>query len=79
MRTTQLPDLTAFSRCQEEIGPAGEGLFVSLQSGGSIQIVSTKSERDRFMRYCNRERIRCGLVRVDETGNVVELPVIEVE
>ncbi len=53
--------------------------FVSLQSGGVIQIVSTESERDRFMRYCNRERIRCGLVRVDETGIVVEHPVIEVD
>ena len=54
-------------------------LFVGFQSGDVIQIVTTESERDRFMRYCNRERIRCGLVRVDETGNVVELPVIEVE
>ena len=54
-------------------------LFVSPQSGGVIQIVTTESERDRFMRYCNRERIRCGLLRVDETGIVVEHPVIEVE
>ncbi|MEN6343139.1 MAG: hypothetical protein ABFC89_11345 [Methanospirillum sp.] len=53
--------------------------FVSLESGWDIQIVTTMSERDRFMRYCNRERIRCGLVRVDETGIVVEHPVIEVE
>ena len=53
--------------------------FVSLESGGPIQIVSIKSERDRFMRYCNRERIRCGLIRVDETGIVVEHPVVEVE
>ena len=52
--------------------------FLSLLSGGDIQIVSIKSERDRFMRYCNRERIRCGLVRVDETGIVVEHPVVEV-
>ncbi len=52
--------------------------FVSLQSGGVIQIVSTESERDRFMRYCNRERIRCGLIRVDETGIVVEHQVLEV-
>lgn len=52
---------------------------MDLQTGGDIQIVRTVSERERFMRYCNRERIRCGLVRVDETGNVVELPVIEVE
>ena len=54
-------------------------LFVSFQSGGVIQIVTTESERDRFMRYCNRERIRCGLIRVDETGIVVEHPVVEVE
>ncbi len=54
-------------------------VFVSLPSGGPIQIVSIQSERDRFMRYCNRERIRCGLIRVDETGIVVEHPVIEVE
>ena len=53
--------------------------FVSLESGGPIQIVSTESERDRFMRYCNRERVRCGLIRVDETGIVVEHPVVEVE
>ena len=53
--------------------------FVSPQSGGPIQIVSTASERDRFMRYCNRERIRCGLIRVDETGIVVEHPALEVD
>ena len=53
--------------------------FVSLQSGGVIQIVSTASERDRFMRYCNRERIRCGLIRVEEMGIVVEHQVLEVE
>lgn len=52
--------------------------FVSLQSGGDIQIVTTAEERDRFMRYCNRQGIRCGLLRVDETGIVVEHPVIEV-
>jgi len=51
--------------------------FVSLQSGGDIQIVTTASERDRFMRYCNREGIRCGLLRVEETGIVVEHPAIE--
>ena len=51
--------------------------FLSLLSGGDIQIVSIKSERDRFMWYCNRERIRCGLVRVDETKCVVEHPAIE--
>ncbi len=53
--------------------------FVSLQSGGAIQIVHSKQERERFMRYCTRERIRCGLIRVDDTGIVVEHPVIEVE
>ncbi len=52
--------------------------FVSLEGGDPIQIVSTASERDRFMRYCNRERIRCGLIRVDETGIVVEHPALEV-
>jgi len=41
--------------------------------------VSTASERDRFMQYCNRERIRCGLVRVNETEIVVEHPVVEVD
>ena len=53
--------------------------FVSLQSGGAIQIVHSEQERERFMRYCTRERIRCGLVRVDDTGIVVEHPVIEVK
>lgn len=53
--------------------------FVNLQTGGDIQIVSTESERDRFMRYCNRQRIRCGLVRVDVMGIVVEHQVPEVE
>ena len=52
---------------------------MSLRSGGAIQIVSTASERDRFMRCCNKERIRCGLVRVDETGIVVEHPAVEVD
>ena len=47
-------------------------LFVSLTSGDPIQIVTTMSERDRFMRYCNRERIRCGLIRVEEMGIVVD-------
>jgi hypothetical protein len=51
--------------------------FVDLRSGWDIQILSTGSERDRFMRYCNNQRIRCGLVRVDVTGVVVEHPVIE--
>lgn len=46
--------------------------FVSLQSGGDIQIVTTASERARFMRYCNDQGIRCGLLRVEETGIVVE-------
>ena len=54
-------------------------LFVSFQSGDVIQIVTTESERDRFMRYCNRERIRCGLIRVEEKGIVVEHQVLEVE
>jgi uncharacterized protein YcsI (UPF0317 family) len=53
--------------------------FVSISSGGDIQIVTTMSERDRFMRYCNRERIRCGLIRVEEMGIVVEHQVLEVE
>lgn len=51
--------------------------FVSLQSGSDLQIVTSERERDRFMRYCTTERIRCGLLRVDETGIVVEHPVIE--
>jgi hypothetical protein len=50
--------------------------FVSLESGGDIQIVTTESERDRFIRYCCDHRIRCGLVRVDETGIAVENPAI---
>lgn len=54
-------------------------LFVSLTSGDPIQIVTTMSERDRFMRYCNRERIRCGLIRVEEMGIVVEHQILEVE
>lgn len=53
--------------------------FVSLQGGSAIQIVTTAEDRDRFMRYCNRQRIRCGLIRVDETGIVVEHPVIEAD
>jgi hypothetical protein len=53
--------------------------FVNLESSGDIQIVATMSERDRFMRYCKDQRIRCGLVRVDATGVVVEHPVVEVE
>jgi uncharacterized protein YcsI (UPF0317 family) len=51
--------------------------FVNLESGGDIQVVTTESERDRFVRYCRRERIRCGLLRVDETGLAVEHPAIE--
>ncbi len=51
--------------------------FVSLESGGDIQVATTESERDRFVWYCNRERIRCGLLRVDESGIVVEYPVLE--
>ncbi|MEN6518173.1 MAG: hypothetical protein ABFC38_08240 [Methanospirillum sp.] len=51
--------------------------FVDLRGGGDIQIVTTESERDRFVRYCSREQIRCGLLRVEETGIVVELPVLE--
>jgi hypothetical protein len=51
--------------------------FVSLESGGDIQVATTESERDRFVRHCHRERIRCGLVRVDETGIAVEHPVLE--
>ncbi len=31
------------------------------------------------MQYCNDQHIRCGLVRVDEPGIVVEHPVIEAE
>ncbi len=51
--------------------------FVDPRSGADIQVVTTGRERDRFTRYCNRERIRCGLVRVDETKCVVEHPAIE--
>ena len=50
--------------------------FVSLESGGDIQRVTTPSERDRFIRYCRREGIRCGLLRVEETGIAVEQPVL---
>ncbi len=49
--------------------------FVSLQSGWDIQIVSTERERDRFIRHCIDQRIRCGLVRVEEdVGIFVEHP-----
>ena len=51
--------------------------FIDLRSGGDIQRVSTESERDRFVRYCRRERIRCGLLRVEETGVAVEQAVLE--
>ncbi|MEN6516982.1 MAG: hypothetical protein ABFC38_02180 [Methanospirillum sp.] len=51
--------------------------FVDLRGGGDIQIVTTESERDRFVRYCRREGIRCGLLRVEETGIAVECPVLE--
>lgn len=52
-------------------------VFINLASGNPFQIVTTPDERDRFMRYCNREGIRGGLIRVDETGIVVEHPVSE--
>ncbi len=49
--------------------------LVSLQSGWDIQIVSTERERDRFIRHCIDQRIRCGLVRVEEdVGIFVEHP-----
>ncbi len=51
--------------------------FVSLESGRDIQVLTTPSERDRFVRYCRREGIRCGLLRVEETGIAVEHPVLE--
>ena len=51
--------------------------FVDLLSGRDIQVLSSWSERDRFVRYCRREGIRCGLLRVDETGIAVEHPVLE--
>ena len=51
--------------------------FVDLLSGRDIQVLTTETERDRFVRYCRRERIRCGLLRVDETGIAVEHPVLE--
>ena len=51
--------------------------FISYDSGADLQIVSTATERDRFMRYCNRQGLRCGLIRVDETGIVVEHQVPE--
>lgn len=51
--------------------------FIDLRSGWDIQILTTERERDRFIRYCNRERVRCGLLRVDEAGIVVEHPVLE--
>lgn len=52
---------------------------VDLESGRDTQIVSSESERDRFMQHCNRQRIRCGLVRVSTTGIVVEHQVPEVD
>ena len=51
--------------------------FVDLRSGRDIRVSTTGEERDRFVRYCSREQIRCGLLRVEETGIVVELPVLE--
>ncbi len=48
--------------------------FVNLQTGWDIQIVSTESERDRFIRHCRDQRIRYGLVRVDEDGVYGDLP-----
>ncbi|MEN6341976.1 MAG: hypothetical protein ABFC89_05395 [Methanospirillum sp.] len=51
--------------------------FVSLESGGDIQRVTTPSERDRFIRYCRWEGIRYGLLRVEETGIAVERAVLE--
>lgn len=51
--------------------------FVSLDSGLDLQVLSSESERDRFARYCRRERIRCGVLRVEETGIAVEHPVLE--
>jgi hypothetical protein len=52
--------------------------FVDLVSGRDIQVLATESERDRFVRYCRREGIRCGLLRVEETGIAVEHPMLEV-
>jgi len=52
--------------------------FVDLGSGWDIQVLRTQSERDQFMRYCNRERIRCGLLRVEPDRIEVEHPVLEV-
>jgi hypothetical protein len=50
--------------------------FVDLGSGRDIQVVATGSERDRFARYCRREGVRCGVLRVEEDGLVVEQPVL---
>jgi len=51
--------------------------FIDLRTGWDIQITPTEQERDRFIRYCNREWVRCGLLRVEETGIVVEHAVLE--
>lgn len=48
--------------------------FVGLPGGYDLQIVSTESERDRFAQYCKAQKIRYGLVRVDEDGVRVDLP-----
>lgn len=53
------------------------GKFVDLASGRDLQLVSSPGERDRFARYCRRERLRCGLLRVDEDGIAVEQAVLE--
>ena len=42
--------------------------FIDLRSGWDIQIVTTEEERDRFARHCENQRIRYGLIRVDEDG-----------
>ena len=51
--------------------------FVDLVSGRDVHVLTSASERDRFARYCRREGIRCGLLRVEETGIAVEHPVLE--
>ncbi len=53
--------------------------FVDLASGRDIQVVPSESEGDRFARHCRRQRIRCGLLRVDECGIAVEDAALEVE
>jgi hypothetical protein len=51
--------------------------FAGLESGRDIPIVATGSERDRFVRHCSRQRIRCGPVRDEATGIVGEHPAID--